>query len=179
MSSILIKWIFILNTGLSPCSFICWKDTEKLNWDYFLGEPKSFSISYGDSAQAVSNLTIIMGLDSNNEYTAKAVFNKNLSWYVEKSDLLLQHEQGHFDLTEVYARLLRKKVDHNEGDSDFDINSLYKETLMELDSVSEKYDAETLHGSILVQQKKWDTYFEERLNELSEYSDNTDFCPCN
>lgn len=178
MTNILILWLFVFSAVVSPCNLICWESEEKLNWDQFLGEPDYFNTTYGDSAQAVSNLTIVMGLDSNNNYTVNAVFNKNLSWYTEQNDLLLQHEQGHFDLTEIYARVLRRKIEVNEGKNDFDINLLYEEVIIELDSVSEKYDSETLHGSILVQQKKWNILIEEQLKKLCRYSVETSLCPC-
>ena len=45
--------------------------------------------------------------------TAQATFDPNTSWVRNPktaSEALLRHEQLHFDITEVYARLMRQKL---------------------------------------------------------------------
>ncbi len=104
-----------------------------------------------------------------------------------KTDLLLRHEQGHFDITEIFAR---KKAKQLVGESESatagggtpaenDKEALEKTTekieqkVMEIcvaifeeeNDMQEAYDKQTKHGTDDNQQKKWDGKIKKMLDK--------------
>src|SRR5262245_56433743 len=84
--------------------FIEWSSIKRLTWDDYLARPSS-------SSDAAAITSTALGLEyhvRNNILTYKITcrFSKTRSWGKYKSDYILQHEQGHFDITEIYARKL-------------------------------------------------------------------------
>jgi predicted secreted Zn-dependent protease len=87
----------------------------------------------------------------------------------------LEHEQLHFDLSQIYARQLRKKI----ADSKLNLFNFTKESNKIFDDIfflykerQNLYDTETNHGINNAAQKKWEKNIETELNELETYSVN-------
>ncbi len=84
--------------------------------------------------------------------------------------ILLAHEQGHFDISEIYARMLRKKyielVKHNSS-----LDSIYSSiyVITELINLNTKYDSETDHGKIYTENERWKLKIEKMLDSLRDY----------
>ncbi|MEO9965984.1 MAG: hypothetical protein ABJF11_09360 [Reichenbachiella sp.] len=71
--------IFTVNQDSSNC--ICWDDQVLLTWADFSEIPDSTIYTYyGDTADVVSVLSVVVDLDSSNKYFVKAVFDTK-SWY--------------------------------------------------------------------------------------------------
>jgi len=94
----------------------------------------------------------------------------------EKSDDLLRHEQGHFDIAEVYARKFRKKL-KEEGkeickskDPKTEIDNRFNDIEEEWGATADKYDSETKHGADRDKQKEWDEKIQKCLDELKDYA---------
>src|SRR6266567_3162991 len=87
---------------------IDWSATNRLTWNDYKGRPDSES---GAAATTTSYLGIEYNF-KNNTVTYKIVcrFSKNKSWGLYKTDHILGHEQGHFDITEIFARKLNKET---------------------------------------------------------------------
>src|SRR5262245_30641208 len=87
---------------------IQWRSDYKLKWEDFLGKVDSLS-TYG----AVSNVLIKFSFHNNDKdftYKIYCAFNKRTSWVrIPTCDGLI-HEQGHFDIGEIFARKLRQAV---------------------------------------------------------------------
>ncbi len=91
-----------------------------------------------------------------------AEFYTNTSWVkpARKSAELLRHEQGHFDITELYARKMRRTIrDANIGCADDrKAEAAGKRIFDQLDGEWEKaekqYDADTKEGTDLIRQKE-------------------------
>ncbi|HEX9828258.1 MAG TPA: hypothetical protein VGA80_16790, partial [Flavobacteriaceae bacterium] len=75
-------------------------------------------------------------------------------------------------------RRLRKRIKIEEYTNEFDINKVYQDIIDELNLSSEEYDIATAHGSIEPAQNNWSNKILSDLEELEEYKDTDDSCPC-
>jgi hypothetical protein len=90
-----------------------------------------------------------------------------------KQDSLLQHEQLHFDLCELYGRRFRKAISEKKFsllDYDKELNSLFRQVWDDYRKAQDNYDAETRHGIITEMQETWRRTVETDLEKLSEFS---------
>jgi len=101
-------------------------------------------------------------------------FLKNKSWikksYIQDS-FLLAHEQGHFDIGEIFARNFFKKMDSINLTSEYisKLNKLSKEIGRGLDAEQIKYDIQTNHGRNIEMQEKWSRNIKSSLDTLKKY----------
>jgi len=105
-------------------------------------------------------------------YDVEAYFNRKKSWSRAKSPALLQHEQLHFDIAELYARKIREKISHMRSQGIRDIkqyNSAIKGLLHESNLTDQRYDLETLHGALSKKQAAWERMIREQLIGLKDY----------
>ena len=109
-----------------------------------------------------SSIQMVYGGENNSlRFIIQTVFYPKTSWKKKKSinDHILKHEQGHFDLTEYYARLLRKGVSELEfkkfSTIDAQINKLFKKYSKEADKIQDDYDEETNHSIDKEEQTRW------------------------
>jgi hypothetical protein len=148
----------------APPSFTRWG--EPINWNNFDGVPRIFS-KYDASISS----TIYLDFDSaTQQYYAYAALDNNQSWaktFVKDSShsYLLGHEQYHFNITEVYARLLNNFIRENPGHDEL----YYKHKLyaleLELNDMQDAYDEESNH-SINIDQQRWWEYRIDSLLQL-------------
>src|SRR5699024_4005911 len=106
--------------------------------------------------------------------TIKTYFVPSRSWVKpgKQTATLLKHEQLHFDISELYARKLRKEINavHFESeDSQNEVQKLFREYTGKREQEQKRYDRETRHGKDLTQQKKWQKKIEDRLQQLTEF----------
>ncbi len=96
-----------LPTGLDAKEdkeFIPWTEERMLTWEDFQSRPQR-------GTEAVASTSTSLGLtyqlsSGNLTYDITCAFSKWKSWGSLKTDYILAHEQGHFDITEIYARKL-------------------------------------------------------------------------
>lgn len=155
-----------------------WTQNRKLTWKDFKGMPKS-TLNPDVAAQTYCDF----GFQSNyvNILTKAKIFvtntfNCNLSWVrLDQKDRadLLEHEQGHFDLCEVYARQLRKKLQEKKL-TVFNINPdadiIFKDTYALYLNRQELYEKETGYGLNRQKQIEWTATISKELNEFSNYT---------
>jgi predicted secreted Zn-dependent protease len=70
----------------------------------------------------------------------------------------LLHEQGHFDITEVYARKLHAALHEYKFNSKTfkkDISDIYNNIVMQKEAVQQAYDDETSHSRNRRRQQQW------------------------
>ena len=76
-----------------------------------------------------------------------------------EADYLLAHEQGHFDLCEVYTRFFRACVQRECGGriarSGARISRIFDEVEAQYHQRQLQYEAETAHGTIDAAQARW------------------------
>ncbi len=84
----------------------------------------------------------------------------SLSWVKRghMSKALLAHEQLHFDISELHARIMRKRLKEYEAGENIrrDLNKMYKLVERMRINMQERYDEETDHSKNAVNQKKWE-----------------------
>jgi hypothetical protein len=149
---------------------IAWNEYYHLTWDDFLGQPSSESI--GDAGTAVNIKAKPYFIKNQIMYDVDAFFNRRQSWKRERSDALLRHEQLHFDIAELYARMIRKKVVElqERGINDIKVyNAAIKTLLEESNEADQRYDLETLHGALSKKQAYWELRVKEQLAGMKDY----------
>ena len=151
-----------------------WKSTPKLTWGHFKGEPPDDEVIVDEDAECYCDILYGYSFKGGKfTFWVKAVFRPSKSWVKEgkQNDELLNHEQGHYDLAEVTARLVRKKFKAlGTNPSDDEIAKAYAEAFKEGKDLQEQYDKETKHGTDKTKQAEWDKKIKNKLNELSTYS---------
>ena len=107
-------------------------------------------------------------------WDVSAKYFPKLSWSrsPEQSGYILQHEQLHFDITELYARLFRKRLSENVKTArDIQkINTIGKVIMRDWDMEQHAYDRETDHSMNEEKQAEWAFHVKERLDALKEFA---------
>lgn len=173
-----VKYIILLGLlTVFVCSFqtgenkIYWS-TEPLTWSDFKGKP---DIGNENNAVTDYNISVIPKLKKDSiSFEVKCFFSTMSSWVKEgtDTDLLLKHEQGHFDLAEIYARLLRKELLENKffyRTIQEDFTKLQTASMDNCNKEQVLYDRETNHSSNKERQLEWNRKFEKQLKELEAY----------
>lgn len=109
------------------------------------------------------------------KFYIEAIFLKSKSFFnKEYSDYLLNHEQIHFDIVELYARKMRKRLDEKDftkvNNAVAEIKKQYEKTLAEINKEQDKYDKDTQHGINSAKQQVWNESIAQQLKELEKYS---------
>ena len=79
---------------------------------------------------------------------------------------LLRHEQGHYTIAALIARdfflalmQLKGRSYANQAALRTDINALNASHLAKIQPAQDRYDADTVHGSVQTQQDRWNNFF--------------------
>jgi hypothetical protein len=155
-------------------SYFFWNENRKLNWDDFEGKPVA---NASEVAMTASSVEFSYKTKKNElNWTVNSKFYPKLSWSIKnkQSDYILQHEQLHFDITELYARLMRKRLTEEiKSAKDYQkLNVIGKDVLKKWQTEQNTYDRETRHSVDSVSQKRWNELIQKRLDELKAYSSN-------
>lgn len=157
---------------------IFWKE-DGLSWKDFKASPNESSSFHANTNAGIS---YSWGLKNDNgiielNYEVFSFFNPNGSWVKPGSEnnYLLQHEQLHFDITELHARKLRKKLSEIRTtqlgkDPKAVLNKYYKDIEKERALMQQKYDGETNHSLNKDAEAKWQEYVKRELGKLEELS---------
>lgn len=123
------------------------KDTVKVNRQQFLGAISAIRIEYSSFQRNKNSVP---------NFSIKTYFDPNESWMLLKNDYVLQHEQIHFDLTELYARKMRKSVESLRQKNITNI-SIYRKKIQHWNAMKEKasnqFDADNQDYYIKIGQK--------------------------
>lgn len=150
---------------------IPWSEGRRLTWGDFVGEPDSRAPLH---ALASTNIDMkARCVKGTFKFEVKSVFLMEESWSKNKiSDPLLFHEQLHFDLTEIYARRIRKELQELTDACGADhtmINSIVNRIFDEWKQEQDLYDEESHHGLNKVAQQKWADLISLRLSQTVAY----------
>lgn len=152
-------------------SMIDWSPTRKLDWGDFQGLPDKNS---DNAALTSSHIKFQFGYGGGKfNYTIHCTFDKKRSWARVKSDYILKHEQGHFDIAELHARKLKKALSgyrYKEATVEKEVSDLHNNIMKEHHLMQAAYDRETDHSRELSSQLVWDNYIDSSLKALSPYS---------
>lgn len=155
---------------------VYWSESRKLTWDDFRTTSDDDLLMSAESYCELSYQTNSISSFKKVKYFVHTSFIPNKSWVKEEgkqSVELLNHEQRHFDLWEIYARLLYKELTENKkyhfsrANADILFRSIHFDGAMRQNA----YDKETDHGLNVEAQKHWDYLIDKELDELSDYAD--------
>lgn len=148
-------------------SYIDWSPDRKLHWSDFQGRPDPAS---ENAALTSSHINFSYGYGpSGFSYHISCRFDKKQSWVRMRSSYILSHEQGHFDIAEIYARKLNRALRNyhfRENSADQELNALYDRLAREHHEFQQRYDRETDHSRDNVNQAMWSRKIEEMLQSL-------------
>jgi predicted secreted Zn-dependent protease len=151
--------------------FIPWTFTQKLTWDDFQCEPHK-------GTDAVASTSTSLGIayqlvDGKLTYHITCNFSKIKSWGLMKTDYILAHEQGHFDITEIFARKLNEALqnyDFNRKNFKRDINEIYQSIVRQKEEYQKNYDAESDHSRNRKIQYEWLEKIDKLLAETDQFA---------
>lgn len=151
---------------------IAWRSAYKLKWTDFKGRPDSASENV---AITVANIGYSLSYNKTT-YTVKVkcVFEKSKSWTATSDSAVLVHEQGHFDISEIYARKLRKafrEYKFNANTIQADFKEIFTRIRSERKLHNELYDIETNASRNREQQLVWNRKIAEELKALKQYAE--------
>ncbi len=153
-------------------NLIDWNSSNKLDWSDFKARPDGSS---SNAALTSSTINVEFAYDKNGlKHTITCRFNKLKSWVRVKNNYILNHEQGHFDLAEIYARELHRKLKEyqfRKETASEDLNKLYNRVMKEHLESQDLYDRQSNHSIDSTKQRYWDNKIKANLKELEEYAD--------
>lgn len=136
--------------------FIHWSENRKLSWDDFKAPPvRSGSTAALTATHLGFSYNMVNGKIT---FTIECRFDKNKSWGLVKNDWILQHEQGHFDIAEIFARRLHKSITgytFNRNSFQKDLDGLYSRIVEEKEKYQQQYDDETDYSRNKTKQEEW------------------------
>jgi hypothetical protein len=155
---------------------IVWQEGRFLSWDDFKGKTEKRWSAASTHYDTFKNLT-----DKGNkaEVEILAVFYVYKSWKRESwiNNSVLEHEQKHFDIVELFARKLRKQVQERKYSSYANLksvsDSLYDVMDKEMDLYQDKYDDETDASMNGDKQREWNKNIMAEIQALSLYKNTT------
>jgi hypothetical protein len=154
-----------------------WNESRRLTWDDFRG---NLDANEPDNTAAATYCGI--GFEAKpagkgNRLSIK-VFNTFFpyqSWVREgeEKESILAHEQGHFDLCELYTRILKARLDeaNDRGqNSEASLERIYHQLQAEYNQRQERYEMETEHGLITGAQQYWQKMIGQELSQTKMYA---------
>ncbi len=150
-----------------------WSSYEKLNWQDFQGKPHP---KYPHIA-ALTYSSIVYKYHCENDrlkIDVEANFRINDSWVRPEAmtQYYLDHEQLHFDITELYARKFREAVSNRAFTCDQvdDFEVLANSVLDEWRHLENKYDLETHFSHDAEMQRDWYTFVHDQMMDYRAYA---------
>ena len=157
-----IGFITLLSFSFVKDDFILWQENKKLKIQDFKAENNdTIKVNRKQFLGAISAIRIEYSSFQRNknsvpDFSIKTYFDPNESWMLLKNDYVLQHEQIHFDLTELYARKMRKSVESLRQKNVTNI-SIYRKKIQRWNAMKEKasnqFDADNQDYYIKIGQK--------------------------
>lgn len=158
--SVLILIPLLESNFNAPVIIKRWK---QLTWNDFIGFAPPFS-----RYDAAISSQVYLEYDSvTSRFIAYAGQNNIRSWVKEKtkaSDYALNHEQYHFNITEVHARLLNGYIEANPNESEAFYKSRLYSIRFDLNLMQDRYDDETDHSVIVHKQRRWEFKIDSMLS---------------
>ena len=158
----LIGFISLMSFSFVKDDFILWQENKKLKIQDFKADNKdTIKVNRQQFLGAISAIRIEYSSFQRNKnsvpnFSIKTYFDPNESWMLLKNDYVLQHEQIHFDLTELYARKMRKSVESLRQKNVTNI-SIYRKKIQHWNVMKEKasnqFDADNQDYYIKIGQK--------------------------
>jgi hypothetical protein len=155
---------------------IYWNDWYKLEWSDFLGEPPT----QDQQIAALSSIGLPYSFQSDGEgvliVQLNVCFIKSESWSIkdQQNQILLLHEQLHFDIAELHRRKIVKEIMETEftkKNYEEKLRSIVEKHWIEgYRRIQDLYDKETNYSRYFKGQINWNKAIEKQLKVLEDYT---------
>jgi hypothetical protein len=148
---------------------IYWDKNKPLTWKDFQGKVSS------KTATSVAYTTVDFKYSVLTKHSIQVsnCFLKDQSWVKKHYQLqeILAHEQYHFNISEVFARRMRKEMETVTFPSTKNVQQIFDHWIKKYNAEQELYDKETSHSQIEAEQLRWQKKIDNELIELEAYKD--------
>ena len=151
---------------------IFWDKNRKLEWADF--QSKYRPNTSNAAATTFCGISYLLN-SSTKKFSAKQVkiesfFIPSKSWaHLEhKTDLVLMHEQSHFDIAELFARRFRKIISDKTMDAK-SLQQFYTEIYDDYKDYQQDYETVTNHGRIREKQLEYSAKIDAEIESLSDF----------
>lgn len=123
---------------------INWRADYKLQWKDFQGTPDSSVIALAVCASEIIYQYRIV--DGKLTFKIDCYFDKKRSWIKHNMKAILDHEQGHFDISKLFALKLEEKFlayKLKVASVNIDLAKVYNQIVQERTAMHDRYDSET------------------------------------
>ncbi len=171
--------LFFIFSLISPLNLedekIIWNENYKLKWSDFKAPYRagvsyvastssgiSFSYSYSERDGEIDlNITV-----HSNFYPEKSWVNPE-----EASEYILAHEQAHFDISEIHARMLRKKISETTFSKKvkMELTNLYNSVNEDRETMQRLFDKESDHSKNKEKELEWETFIKQQLQDYDRW----------
>lgn len=149
-----------------------WDEKNELDWSHFQPVRK-----HGSDA-AMSSIAMESHSVTNKSgvfIRIRASFNPVKSWVKNdcQTAYILNHEQMHYNIVELYARKLRKAVAEKKfSRTNFsaEYNRLFDKYAYEHEIYQDRYDEETEHSILRSEQAEWNAKVLDEMKSLEDYA---------
>ena len=150
---------------------IAWSEEYRLSWEDFRATPPLSTNIAATTASGISYYFSSMEVNGEMEvdFTVKCFFYPDKSWYKPEicNAIVLSHEQLHFDISELFARKMRRQIDNTRFTSNIkaEVKAIYSRINKELAAFQKRYDLETDYSRNVGQQKAWNASIKAALDQ--------------
>ncbi|MEM9143660.1 MAG: DUF922 domain-containing protein [Bacteroidota bacterium] len=150
---------------------IPWSPDRKLKWSDFKGKPFTTEWAAATTASGISYEFSTSGTlkEMVVHFKVSTDFYPQKSWYRPElvNDVILAHEQLHFDISELFARKMRKQLRETVFTRNIkeEVKEIYKQILKELSAFQNNYDHQTNFSRNTEKQLLWNKKIAEALRE--------------
>lgn len=161
----------LANSNSKKDTLLDWNSSRRLTWEDFKAQPDGSSVN---AALTSTNINIDFSYSNRDfKYKLRCSFDPNKSWGRVKTEYILGHEQAHFDIAEIHARILNKelkKYKFNQRSASKDIGEIYNKVMQMHHDMQEKYDDETNYSRNEKRQIEWREFIDKYLTDLQPHA---------
>lgn len=150
---------------------ILWRADQRLSWNDFKDKVPSNARAAAITASGITYRFSTSGTRDHMEvdFKIETHFYPNKSWYQPDlcDEIILSHEQLHFDISELFTRRLRKKLleaTYTHNNVKAKVSAIYKQNNKELSEFQNRYDHETNFSRDREQQMIWNSDIKKALD---------------
>jgi predicted secreted Zn-dependent protease len=155
----------------NPEGLVDWSADRRLSWTDFKGRPDPAT---GNAALTSTNINIDYSYNRQElKYAIRCQFDPAKSWGRVRNTHILGHEQAHFDIAEIHARLLYKMLKNYKFKAatvNNDIAKIYDAVMQQHHDMQAAYDEETDYSRKPAIQHNWEEKIMTTLEDLGDYA---------
>ncbi|MFT4024745.1 MAG: DUF922 domain-containing protein [Flavihumibacter sp.] len=172
MPFFLLAFLHLLYTAAPAARApIDWRERRVLTWNDFKGAP----VESAPNA-ALTSTSILLSYkygSSGFSYHLQCVFYPDKSWTKVSSGRILAHEQGHFDITQLFTRKMHQALaayQPRDGKVEEDVGNIHQNIAAQQTTFQQQYDTETNFSRNYEAQAKWLEKIATALEETKDWA---------